>query len=298
MRVLVSGATGFVGRFIVEHLTAAGETVIAGCRRAPDTGFFSRPIESRFLALDPALDQSSAFDGIDVFVHAAFQHVPGRYRGGEGDDPEGFRLANSAGSIRLFEAARAAGVSRCLFLSSRAVYGRQPPGISMTEETPVDPVSLYGLVKLEAERALAGLDRDGFATASLRATGVYGEGAPGKGNKWTPLLDEYLRRKPVADRVGTEVHGDDLAAAVLCLIRSPADMMRGVFNVSDILTGYRDVLAIAAQTLGSQHPLPEAADGSDFNAMDTERLRALGWQPGGRAKLEETVRRMAAAHRV
>lgn len=298
MRVLVSGATGFVGRFIVEHLAEAGETVIAGCRRAPAAGFFSHPVKTCPLHLDPALDQSSLFRDIDVFVHAAFQHVPGRYRGGEGDDPEGFRQANAAGSIRLFESARAEGVSRCLFLSSRAVYGRQPPGVAMTEETPVDPVSLYGIVKLEAERALAALDSEGFATASLRATGVYGEGAPGSGNKWTPLLADYLMGEPVADRIGTEVHGDDLAAAILCLIRAPADKMRGVFNVSDILTGYRDVLTIAADALGTGHALPEAADRSQFNAMETARLRALGWQPGGRAKLEETVRRMAAAHRV
>ena len=82
------------------------------------------------LLLNPDLDQATIFDGVQYFVHAAFEHVEGRYRGGEGDDPEGFRRANVEGSARLFEAARAAGVKRCVFLSSRAVYGTELAGIA------------------------------------------------------------------------------------------------------------------------------------------------------------------------
>lgn len=121
MRVLVSGGRGLVGRFIVNGLREAGHEVIVGTR-APSSA------DERALHLDLERDQREAFEGIDAFVHAAFDHLPGRYRGGEGDDPDSFRRRNLDGSARLFEDARDAGVTRVVFLSTRAVYGVQPAG--------------------------------------------------------------------------------------------------------------------------------------------------------------------------
>ncbi len=84
MKVLVSGGTGLVGRYIVEELLAAGYTVIIAGRHAPLPRFFSRPLEFAPLSLDPAHDHIEAFDDAYFFVHAAFHHLPGQYRGGEG----------------------------------------------------------------------------------------------------------------------------------------------------------------------------------------------------------------------
>ena len=109
-RVLVSGGTGYAGRFIVEHLLANGYKVTVGGRTPPTAGSFSRDVAFVPLHLDPDIDQIDVFENIYYFVHAAFAHVPGKYRGGEGDDPHGFRRANLDGSVRLFEAAKDAGV--------------------------------------------------------------------------------------------------------------------------------------------------------------------------------------------
>lgn len=116
MKVLVSGGTGLVGRYVVEELLAAGYQVIVGARRAPLPRFFSRPVEFAALSLDPDKDQIDVFDDAYFFVHAAFSHLPGKYRGGEGDDPKTFQKLNLNGSVRLFEAAKRAGtrvVSSC-----------------------------------------------------------------------------------------------------------------------------------------------------------------------------------------
>ncbi|MGF6173776.1 NAD-dependent epimerase/dehydratase family protein [Ensifer sp. 4252] len=294
-RVLVSGGTGFVGRFIVEHLMAGGYDVVVGGRTPPAPAFFSRPVAFVSLALDPDIDQRVAFRDVDHFVHAAFQHVAGRYRGGEGDDPQGFRRSNLDGSVSLFQTARDHGVKRCVFLSSRAVYGDQPSGAGLFEDTPCHPESLYGALKLEAESELAKLGNDEFATVSLRVTGVYGPSGKGATHKWQPLFDDYLSGRPIAPRAGTEVHGDDVAAAVRLTLEAPlAHLTSRVFNVSDVLVDNSAILAMVQDITGSKHALPGLATLIAFNAMNTEKIRALGWQPGGLERLQATVRSLLA----
>jgi len=294
MTVLVTGGTGYVGRFIVEELIGAGYGVAVIGRQTPQPGFFSAPVAFRSMALDPATIDRRHFAGVDQVVHAAFHHLPGRYRGGEGDDPETFRRINLNGSIALFRAAKEAGVRRLAFISSRAVYGTQPPGMALTEETPAAPDTLYGEVKFEAERALGELASSSFTTASLRLTGVYGPAGAGLPHKWTGLFAGRLAGRPIEPRCGTEVHGGDAARAVRLALESDALAGAAVLNVSDILVDRRDILALFDEVAGVTRPLPLASPGTAaFNTMATERLRALGWQPGGWPLFERTVRQLA-----
>lgn len=268
MKIALTGASGLVGRHLARAVRDAGHQLL--------------PLEGW------RLGQPADLGGADALIHAAFSHVPGRYRGGEGDDPEGFRRANLDGSARLFEQARAQGVAHVVFLSSRAVYDGWPAGTPLPDGTPARPASLYGQVKAGAEAALAALDAPGFATASLRATGVYG---PGPGHKWAALFQDYLSGRPVAPRRGTELHGDDLAQAALMLL---AQGERGTFNVSDLLLDRRALLAEVAALTGCTHPLP-AADETPVSEMGCARLHAMGWQPRGIAGLRAALPGMLAA---
>lgn len=287
MTTLVTGGTGFVGRFVVEALLREGRAVRVMARTRPADGFFSRPVGFVHGNLDHDRDQSAAFDGVSAFVHAAFDHVPGRYRGGEGDDASGFRRRNLDGTVALFEAAKRAGVARVVFLSSRAVYGVQPPGAELSETTEPHPGTLYGEVKLAAERALAAMSGDSFRGTSLRVTGVYGPAAPGQAHKWAGLFDNYLAGRAVEPRRATEVHGDDVAAAVLFALEVPEPPP--VLNVSDMMLDRHDLLAIVQSATGSTHPLPPRS-AAPVNAINCEQLRSLGWRPGGMDLLERTVR--------
>ncbi|WDZ75965.1 NAD(P)-dependent oxidoreductase [Ensifer adhaerens] len=288
-RVLVSGGAGFVGRFIVEHLMQNGHEVIVGGRTPPPTGCFSRPVDFVPLFLDPDLNQSAAFDDAEGFVHTAFEHVEGKYRGGEGDDPDGFRRANIDGTVRLFEAARTAGVKRCVFLSSRAVYGSRLVG-TVDETTPTAPDTLYGDVKAIAENRLRALATENFIPASLRVTGVYGAAGPGRQHKWTELFAGYLDEKPIQPRIGTEVHGDDVGAAVRLMLEADSATVRGeAFNVSDLLLDVRQILSVVQRLTSCPHALPEAATAERYLVMSTEKLRRLGWQPGGFERLVTTI---------
>ncbi|MBM9594860.1 NAD-dependent epimerase/dehydratase family protein [Roseitranquillus sediminis] len=283
MKLAVTGGTGLVGRFLVEGALADGHSVTVMSRRAPAPGFFSSPVAHRRFALGEAPDLT----GAEAVIHAAFDHVPGRYRGGEGEDPDGFRHRNLAGSRAVFEAARAAKAGRFIFLSSRAVYGSHAPGIRLTEETLPRPDTLYGKVKLEAEQALVALLGSGIATVSLRCTGVYGPPGPGQRHKWHELFDDFRSARAIEPRVGTEVHGTDLWRAIRLLLTEPSPPQ--VANVSDILLDRRDLLRMAASVAGWQGQLPKHADADAVNAMDTTRLGALGWTPGGIPLLKATL---------
>lgn len=293
MRALVTGGAGYLGRFIVEDLLEGGWAVTVAGRTAPKDGSFSRPVAFRPLDLDPDADRAPLLAGMDALIHAALHHAPGRYRGGEGDDPKTFTRLNRDGSIALFKAAKAAGVKRCVFLSSRAVYGDWPAGTRLSEEMECRPDTLYGEVKRDAEAALASLADDSFVTASLRITGVYGASRTGGWHKWQELFEDYRAGRPIEPRAGTEVHGRDMAAAVrLMLTASPEEISGQAFNVSDLLVDRRDLLWLVKEETRTGHPLPERAR-SLPNIMEISKIEALGWKPGGVALLRDTVRALA-----
>ncbi len=267
MRIAVTGGTGFVGRFIVEEALRAGDEVVVLSRHVPAQGFFTRTVQHVAWELGQALPVRA-----DALVHAAFDHVPGRYRGGEGDDPEGFLRRNLQGTLMLFR-----DVGRVVFLSSRAVYGDYSAGTVLREEMDLRPDTLYGEAKARAEEALERLARNLDVAASLRATGVYGPGGPGRGHKWTPLFQDYREARPIAPRAGTEVHGADLARAVRILLR---EGVTGPVNLSDICVDRHDLLAEVGRILGVDTAPPPRSD-SPVSAMAVDRIEALGWRGRG-----------------
>jgi nucleoside-diphosphate-sugar epimerase len=278
MKIAVTGGGGLVGRFFVEEALAASDEV-TNLSRSPAR--FSAPVaHTPYDLTGPAPDLS----GFDAVIHCAFLHEPGKYRGGEGKDPEGFRHANLGGTLALIRAAEAAGVQRFIFLSSRAVYGTQPAGVPLTEETKCRPNTLYGEVKREAEEALGASSLKG---TSLRATGVYG---PGPAHKWQGLFNDYRTGKRIAPRIGTEVHGKDLAAAGRIALTQNTPP---VLNVSDLLLD-RSALLTAYQEINRiKGPIPtRARDRAAYNVMDCAALRALGWSPGGMAALKAALKEM------
>ena len=302
MIVAVTGAGGIVGRFLLPELAAAGHEIRPQVRRP---GVRPSGLAPRIGSLpDPEL-AGRLLDGADALVHCALDHLPGRYRGGEGDDPSGFFARNLAITISLLEAARHAGVDRVILMSSRAVFGHRPVGEDPTDpvgdESATRPDSLYGVVKV-AEEALAGAwsvrDGEGAPTiCALRPTGIYGMLEPATDSKWFPLAEAVRDGRPVPPRRATEVHGIDLAAAVLHLLKAPPARIAGrAFNCSDIDLDRRELVRELAARLGVRATLP-AAGPVPRNPMRCEGLAELGWRPGGRTRLARDLDALAAAVR-
>ncbi|WP_136660917.1 NAD(P)-dependent oxidoreductase [Nitratireductor sp. XY-223] len=295
-RVLVTGGAGTVGRFVVDDLLERGYEVTVSGRSEPDKESFRAPVRFIELPLDPKSPFEDALAGCDMLVHAAFSHVAGRYRGGEGDDVAGFWRSNFLATLLLFQAAAQSGVERAVFLSSRAAYGSQTPGAPLVETTPCHPDTHYGAVKRACERHLKELDRDsGLAVTSLRVTGVYGSPPGGAEHKWLSLFADYRAGRPIAPRCGTEVHGRDVAGAIRLMLEADRSKVAGeIFNVSDLLVDRHDLLELVAERTRCSIPPPAPADHASYNVMDTAKLRGLGWQPGGKELLESEVARLVA----
>lgn len=175
MKVLVTGATGFVGRFLCSRL------LLEGCRVR---GCFL-PMESPSALVDgvePVMveplggdtDWADALEGIDAVLHlAARVHIM--------DDPSAdplseFRRVNVEGTRRLAREASRSGVKRLVFVSSIKVNGEEST-FPYTESAPVRPTDPYGISKLEAEEALRQVEIEkGLEVVVVRPTLVYGPG--------------------------------------------------------------------------------------------------------------------------
>ncbi len=274
MRIALTGATGLAGHAIAAHLAGLGLDVVT-LGRAPSP--LELPHVTWTLGERPRV-------ACDALVHCAFSHVRGRYRGGEGGDPEGFLRLNRDGTLRLLEALPAA---RVVFLSSRAVYGDFPPGTRLDETMTPRPDTLYGEMKRAIEAEVAA--RDGV---SLRSTGLYGPPAPRRLHKWTAVFADFAAGRAVPARVSTEVHVEDLARAVaLCLTRATPPLL----NVSDIVLDRRDLLEAYAALTRTGGRLPERGDAAAVNEMDCGRLRGLGWAPRGPQGLQAALAEMIDA---
>lgn len=293
MIVAVTGGRGVVGGFLIEHLLAHGDRVRA-LARAPAPGN-PGPVEWITGSLPDEEPLAALLAGAEAIVHCAFAHAPGRYRGGEGDDVTGFWQRNLGATLAVLEAARQARVGRVVLLSSRAVFDGRPPGEMADDAAPV-PTGHYGALKV-AEEALATACSDAELTVcAIRATGVYGCRTPVHASKWYELACAVRDGAPaVPARRGTEVHGLDLAAAIRCLLAAPVERVAGrTFNCADLEVDHRMLVAGLAARLGVEPVLPESGV-PVARPMRCDALSALGWRPGGRARLDATLDQLAAA---
>jgi nucleoside-diphosphate-sugar epimerase len=189
MRVLVTGATGFVGRALVTRLLEGGEVRVRALLRRPELQAGST--ESVVVPdLSETSDWSAALAGIDVVVHlAARVHV---MREQQADPLAAFRRTNVAGTLGLARAAAAHGVRRFVFVSSIKVNGeRTLPGHPFTAADLPDPQDAYAHSKLEAEQGLAQLAAvHPMQFTVIRPPLVYG---PGVGANFRALM-RWLQR--------------------------------------------------------------------------------------------------------
>ena len=299
MLIAVTGATGIVGRFVVERLAAEGAQIRALVRPTSDRRELPSDVEWVVGGMTDSSALSSLVVDADAVVHCAYEHVPGRYRGGEGDDLPGYWRANLHGGVELMQKAVEAGVTRLVLMSSRAVFGQQSPaGSWVDDDTRPVPDTHYGALKLALEgHASAFAAVNGVCFCSLRPTGIYGVTFPLERTKWLDLALKLVRGERLPEsRLATEVHGQDVAAAVWILLTAPADAVGGrTFNCSDLTVDTHDVMAALAARLGVRRELPPAATNSLRNRMRSADLRNLGWQAGGKALLDNTVGELVAA---
>ena len=309
MRVVVTGAAGFVGRAVVQRLVEAGHDVAALTRRP-----WPEHPEGVRSAVADVLDAGAVARAIDewepdgVCHLAALTRVRDSFR-----EPTRYFSVNVTGTLHVLQAlarlaARRGRVPRLVFGSTAAVYGvagEQP----IAEDAPPLPTTPYGATKLAADQAIGFEAATGaLAAVSLRCFNVAGATPQTVDRDLTRVLPKALAvaagREPylVMNGDGSSIrdylHVADLADAYAAALDAAEPGRHAIYNTgSSLPVALRDVVDSVQRVTGRELAVRHEQPQNEPRALlaDTARIRReLGWEPR-RSRLATIVRDAWAA---
>ncbi|MCU0651306.1 MAG: NAD(P)-dependent oxidoreductase [Candidatus Omnitrophica bacterium] len=295
MKILVTGATGFIGRYLVPELASQGHDISVLVRRTSDRTVLDGS-QIKFMEGDCADEKSLEAlrqDYFDAIYHCAALV--------EDKDLNKLYKVNVAGTDNICRYALARGIKKLVYLSSvAAVSGNDQ--LPLTEDLPYNATNLYGLSKLEAESLVLEHRRHGLNVAILRPTMVYGEGEPHAFNTIMTLL--RWRLLPVIDGGRHKMHMVYVRNLIQAMLMALYDdrFLEGTFFVADseVLT-QGEIFSIFSRAATGKDPillpgwmtpvmlsLPILGRKLGFFLKDREydisRLKSLGYEPKYTAK--------------
>jgi nucleoside-diphosphate-sugar epimerase len=294
VRVLVTGAGGYVGGAVVRALAAAGHEPVALVRG--NRGPLGPGVQVRVGDVTDPGTLPAAVAGVDAVCHLA-----GRTRVRESwDEPMDYFSVNAGGTIALLRAMDRAGVGRIVFASTGSVAGA-PEVQPMTEDLPDDPPHPYAASKAAAEGAIGWQVRTGRLSAVvLRIFNVAGGGDPDPTRIVPRVLAVAAGRTARLEVNGDGtavrdfVHVDDVAAGFVAAteLDLPGAQLLRVNMGSGRPVSVMDVVAAVERVTGRTVPVvhnPPAAEAPTLVADPRRAAAVLGWTPA-RSELELIVR--------
>ena len=275
MRLLLFGATGFLGAHVRRAARTAGIEVTTAGRRSVDPATDAVPRVAALFA--------------DVAPDAVVNCV-----GVTGGDAATMSAANIAVPATLIEAMlRVRSPARLVHLGSAAEYGPGEPGVGVREDAPTRPVGLYGVTKLAGTRLVQVAYAAGMPAVALRVFNPVGIGAPttslpgrAAAEVARAAADGGVVRLGGLDVVRDFVAAADVAGAVLAAATRPTPD-DSVLNIgSGRATSARELVATLLKVAGAAVPVEPGGSGSPRSVdVPWQRAdigaahRALGWHP-------------------
>ncbi len=311
MRVVITGATSFVGAATVQEMLRRGHTIIAVVRpQSTKLNLITDPnreaLEGRRLEIvENDIYEPEALPGkiagpCEVFFHFAW--------GGSGSGArtdEGLQKRNCLAALETIRAAKALGCARFLFSGSQAEYGLHRT--LMTEDLPCAPRSFYGTYKLQMREQAEALCRTlGMTYVHTRIFSAYGPGD----HPWTLVescLDAFTEDRTQSLGQCTQqwnfIHIDDLARAMAALAETPTERLdhdNPVYNLAGDDTRPLRAFVEAIHELCGHKGIPQFATRAEnaegvINLMPSiaKLQQATGWKP--EIPFEDGIRAMLEA---
>jgi UDP-glucose 4-epimerase len=304
MRVVVTGAAGFVGRAVVHGLHDAGHDVAALTRRPwRDHPAGVLPVVADVLDAGAVMRAIDEYEPDGVCHLAALTRVRDSFR-----EPARYFTVNVSGTLHVLEAlarlaARTGRIPRLVFGSTAAVYGVAGDG-PIAEDAPPLPVTPYGATKLAADQAIGFQAATGvLAAVSLRCFNVAGATPQTVDGDLTRVIpkalavaagrEPYLAINGDGSSIRDYLHVADLADAYAAALGAAAPGRHAIYNTgSSLPVALHDVVGAVQQITGRELALRHNPLQNEPRALlaDTTRIRReLGWDPR-RSRLDTIVR--------
>lgn len=259
MKVLVTGANGFLGYYLIEQLLAKKYTVIATGKGDCRLPFLNHP-DFSYASMD-FTDPFSVHDVFDVHTPTAVIHAGAMSKPDECEQNQWQAyITNTEGTLTVLMNA-AEQKSFFLFISTDFIFDGEKG--MYREDDAANPVNFYGKTKAEAEEAVREYEYD---WAIVRTVLVYGKPQVGRSNILTIVkekLEKGEKYNVVDDQVRTPTYVEDLASGIISIIEKKA---KGVYHLSgeDVLTPYQ-MACLAADHLGLDKSLIQKVTAASFS---------------------------------
>ena len=294
MRILVTGAFGFVGINLMRDLALAGHEMVGLDLRPPDVSSADylagappvRTVQSDLSA--DGLANALQREGADVVIHAA---AVTPLADSELDQAVLAASVNVSGTASVVSWARNAEVARVIHVSTGSVYGPVAGDVPVDEDTPQRPDGVYGITKSAGEQlAMRLASLSGMSLCVVRLSHVYGpmerpstvRGIASPIERWTrAMLAHELIPSPREDILRDFVHVKDVTQAIGLLAAGNAE---GAFNIS---SGEQTTEVELVQLLREIDPELAVAEGRSPTVLTPTRpplaidrmVAATGWHP-------------------